>query len=178
MKYFHESELKSAKKSRNTYRAIYFLVLAVYLLVSVGCLLWYSTLPYKSPVITKIKFIHYPLTFAFIIFSFIYLFITYKRANKHYKLVFNMVNGLKEKSVANFLEVDQTLQDKDGVDMKALLFLQFNKRKGDYFERKVLVFADREIPVIPHNATVEFITQGNVLIEYEITEYPDQEENN
>ena len=89
-----------------------------------------------------------------------------------------MVNGLKEKSVANFLEVDQSLQDKDGVDMKALLFLQFNKRKGDYFERKVLVFADREIPVIPHNATVEFITQGNVLIEYEITEYPDQEENN
>ena len=59
--------------------------------------------------------------------------------------------------------------------MKALLFLQYNKRKGDYYERKVLVFADREIPEIPHNATVEFITQGNVLIEYNITEYPEEE---
>ena len=175
MKYFDNSELNTAKKQRNKYRLIYIIVAIIYAIISAGCVIWYSTLPYKSPTITAVKFVHYPVTFIFIAFSFVYLFITFKRANKHYKLVENMVNGLKEETTAVYLETDHQIQDKDGVDMKALIFLEWNKYKKEYFERKVMVFGDREIPVIPENATVKFITQGNVLIEYEIIDLPKED---
>lgn len=173
MKYFHESELHSAKKTRNKYRFIYVAVAVIYAVISVGCILWFTTLPYKSSTITTVKVIHYSVTGVFIAFSFVYLFITYKCANRYYKLVNNLATGLKEKSTAAFFEVDNTIQDKDGVDMKSLIFLEWNKFKQDYYERKVLVFADRPVPEIPQNAMVEFITQGNVLIEYDIVEYPE-----
>lgn len=170
MLYFRDEELNVAKKARNKFLFIYILVAIVYAVVCVGCFLWYTTLPYKSPTITAVKFVHYPVTFLFIIFSFIYLFIVYKGANRYYKLVYNLVSGLKEENVASFLEYSESIQHKDGVDMKSLVFLEKNKFKDEYFERKVLVFADRPFPEIPENAVVRFITQGNVLISYEIEE--------
>ena len=87
-----------------------------------------------------------------------------------------MATGLRETTVAGFFEVDNSIQDKDGVDMKALIFLEWNKYKEEYYERKVLIFADQPVPEIPETARVKFVTQGNVLIEYEIVEYPDEQE--
>ena len=52
----------------------------------------------------------------------------------------------------------------------------WNKYKEEYYERKVLIFADQPVPEIPETARVKFVTQGNVLIEYEIVEYPDEQE--
>jgi hypothetical protein len=79
-----------------------------------------------------------------------------------------MVNGIKEKGTGSFIEYSDKIQDKDGVDMKSLVFLEWNKYKKDYYERKVLVFADKPFPEIPKDAVVNFVTQSNVLISYEI----------
>ena len=58
--------------------------------------------------------------------------------------------------------------NKDGVDMKSLIFIEWNKYKNDYFERKVLVFYEKPFPEFAEKATVRYVTQGNVLISYEI----------
>ena len=79
-----------------------------------------------------------------------------------------MQTGLKETSTGNFLEYDEEIQDKDGVDFKSLVFIEWNKYKKDFFERKVLVFYEKPFPEIPEKANVRYITQGNVLISYEI----------
>lgn len=52
--------------------------------------------------------------------------------------------------------------------MKSLVFLEWNKYKKGYYERKVLVFYEKEFPEIPEGSGVRFITQGNVLVSYEI----------
>ena len=79
-----------------------------------------------------------------------------------------MAGGIKEKYTGNFLEYDETVQVKDGVDFKSLVFIEWNKYKNDFFERKVLVFNEKPFPEIPEKANVNYVTQGNVLIEYEI----------
>ena len=168
--YFNDQELNVAKKARNKFRFIYIAVVIFYAILTVGFMLWFKTLPYKSPTITKIKLIHYPITFVFVVFSFIYLFIVYKGARRYFKLVHNMVNGIREKSSGSFLEYSEKIQNKDGVDMKALVFIEWNKYKKDYFERKVLVFADKPFPEIPKDKVVNYVTQSNVLISYEIEE--------
>ena len=172
MEYFTESEFYSTKKQRRNMLIIYFVVLGVYLVLSVGIFLWYRTLPYASPKITTVKLIHYPLTFLMVAFSLLYFGIPYKRVNRYYRMTGNLMTGHRETSTGSFFEYDETLQDKDGVDFKSLVFLEWNKYKNDFFERKVLVFYEKDFPEIPEGANVRYVTQGNVLISYEILDLP------
>ncbi|MBP5467339.1 MAG: hypothetical protein J6Y43_07255 [Clostridia bacterium] len=171
--YYTDAELAAAKKQRKKTLIVYFIVFGVYLAATVAIFIYYGTLPYKgyadtASKISLIKGVHYSLTAVFVIFSFIYLGITFKRVNRYYKTCRNMSTGLRETSTGSFLEYDENIQDKDGVDFKALVFIEWNKYKKDFFERKVLVFYEKPFPEIPLEANVSYTTQGNVLISYEI----------
>ena len=166
--YFVEKDHLDAKAQRKKVLTVYYVILAVYLAISVALFLWYRTLPYKSPTIAGVKWIHYPLTVLMTLFTFIYMGIPFKRVNKYYKLTRNLITGLKETSTGSFFEYDETLQDKDGVDFKSIVFIEWNKYKNDFFERKVLVFDEKPFPVFEENQNVRYVTQGNVLISYEI----------
>ena len=78
------------------------------------------------------------------------------------------MTGIRETYTGSFFEYSETLQDKDGVDCKALVFLEWNKFKKGFFERKVLVFAEKEFPKFEENMNVRYVTQSNVLVSYEI----------
>ena len=171
--YYTDAELSSVKKQRKTTLIIYFIVLGVYLAASVASFIYYRTLPYSgyadtSHKISVMKAVHYTITAIFVVFSCIYLGIVFKRVNRYYKTCVHMSTGLRETSTGSFLEYDETMQDKDGVDFKSLVFIEWNKYKKDFFERKVLVFYEKPFPEIPIEANVSYVTQGNVLISYEI----------
>ncbi len=166
--FFNNSELNVANKQRKFTLMIYLLLLGVYLVISLGLFLWFRTLPYLSEDINKVKFIHYSITIVFVIFSFIYLGIKYKRINKYYKMMKNLVTGLKETSMGSFFEYDESLRSKDGVDFKSLVFIEWNKYRKDFYERHVLVLKEMEFPKFEESQNVKYVTQGNVLISYEI----------
>ena len=175
--YFTEQQFISAKKQRKIVIGWYIGVMLLYTILSVGIFLWYRTFPYLDPRINTAKLIHYSLTALIVIFSFIYLGIPFKRVNRFYRITYQMLTGIRETSTGSFFEYDETLQDKDGVDMKSLIFIEWNKYKNDFFERKVLVFDELDFPEIPENANVRYITQGNVLISYEILDIPTDQTN-
>ena len=168
--YFTEKDFNEAKALRKKVLGIYYGILGVFVLVTVGLFIYYITLPYKAPIISTLKLIQHILSGVFVIFSFVYLGIIFKRTNKYYKLTKNLVEGLKETSTASFFEYKDETTIKDGVDFKSLVFIEWNKYKKDYYERHVLVFKERPFPEIPEKAMVSFVTQGNVLIKYEILE--------
>ncbi|MBQ7349104.1 MAG: hypothetical protein IJW47_03825, partial [Clostridia bacterium] len=153
-----------------------FAVVGIFLLASVALILWYTTLPYNSPTIATVKWIHYPLTVLFVAFSFVYLGIPFKRVNRYYKLTLNLKTGIRETSTGSFFEYSNTIQDKDGVDFKALIFLEWNKYKNDFFERKVLVFDEEEFPEFTEGMNVRYVTQGNVLVSYQILDDKTEEQ--
>ncbi len=168
IEYFVESDFLKVKKQRKLVLMTFFIVLGVYLFLSVGMFLWYRALPYNSSRIALVKAIHYSLTAIMVIFGMLFLGIKYKRVNRFYKKCNHLLTAQKDTSTGNFLEYDESLQNKEGVDYKALIFIEWNKYKNDFFERKVLVFYEREFPEIPENANVRYTTQGNVLFSYEI----------
>ena len=143
--YFDESLFTDAQKQRKNVLIWYYVVIGVYAILSVGLFLWYRTLPYQSSMIATVKFIHYSLSAIFVVFTFLYMGIPYKRVNRFYRLTRNMCEGIKETSTGSFLEYDSSIQDKDGVDFKSLVFIEWNKYKNDFFERKVLVFYQEEV---------------------------------
>jgi len=168
VEYFKEQELIDAKTQKNKTFAVYLVVLAIYLVFSVIMYVWYFGCSYQSSVIKKIKFYEFTVNALFVVFSFIYLGIKQKRVRRYYKLLYNMSTGIKETSTGSFFEYDESLQDKDGVDMKSLVFIEWNKYKNDFFERKVLVLYEKPFPKLKEKDNVKYITQGNVLISYEV----------
>lgn len=174
MEYFTNEDYLQSAKQRKKHLAIYLTVLAMYLVIS-GCVLFfYMNLPYGSGLNAWVRVIEYVLTFFMVVFSFVYLGIVYKRVNDYYKICKKMLNGLKEKSEGVLIELEENVQVKDGVDMKSMIFLTYNQSKKGYFERKVLVFYEKTFPKIDLDDRVEFITQGNVLISYEILQKADK----
>ncbi len=165
-----------AKKQKDKTLWFYLIVASLFLIVSVGLFLWYTTMPYQSSQILIVKIIHYALTGLFAIFSFIFFAIKFKRIKNYYKSVKLMKEGIREKSEGSFFEYSDEVEEKDGVDFKALIFIEWNKYKKDYFERKVLVYNELAFPQIPQDAYVEYVTVGNVLVEYEILEEQSDEE--
>lgn len=176
IKYFDQEEIVKTRKQKRNLMTVFFCVLAAYIATVIIFIIETYNLPFgKSPALYKL--IEYSVTALFVIFCFIFLGIPFRRLNRYYKLVVNLETGIKEENTAAFLDYDDAIHDKDGVDCKALTFLEWNKYKKDYFERKVLVFYEKDFPDIPAGAEVRFITQGNFLIEYEITDSGSGEKN-
>ncbi len=176
MEYFSEKEFENAKKQRKNTLLIYFIFLGVFVLGTAGLFVWYRLLEYQSPQILTVKIIQHCFSGVFIIFSFIYLGIRYKRVNRYYKIVKYVATGIKEYSEASFFEYSNNIQDKDGVDFKSLIFLEWNKYKKEYFERKVLVFSEKPFPEFKEGDYVKFVTQSNILVSYDILEYAEESE--
>ncbi len=168
MVYFENFTVDKMKKKKNKYLAIFYSALAIYVVLSVVFFVWYLQLPYASPTINLVKTLHHVLTGVFTAGAFFYLMLPYKRVKNYYKVSVNLAKGIKETTTASFLRYDENLHEKDGVDFKALVFSEYNKYKKDFYERKVLVFYDKEFPKFEKGQNVTFITQGNVLISYEI----------
>ncbi len=170
---FKQELFEQAKKQRKLVLIIYFMILGVYLVGSIGMLGWYLSLEYKSSEITIVKVIEYVATGIMVIFSFIYLKICYGRINKYYKQCKYMIGGIREQAEGYFFEYDDKLVTKDGVDMKTIVLLQWNKFKSNYFERKVLIFYNLEFPKFNPNQKIKVITVGNVLHSYEVLDEGD-----
>ena len=170
VEFFKKEEFYKAKSQRNKVLIGYFVALALYVMGSVGVLIWYLTLPYLSSTITTVKIVQYSVTVVFVIFSFIYLGIPFKKVNRYYQVLRNMIAGLKETSTGSFFEYDESISTKDGVEFKSLVFLEWNKYKNDFFERHVLIYVEKEFPKFEKNSNVRYVTQNNILCSYEILE--------
>lgn len=176
IQYYKNDFYLEAKKQRNKTIIGYFIMLGMYLLLTVGIFLWYGTLIYEDDRITTVKIIQHILTAIFIIISVAYLGIKYKRVNKYYQKCIDVHTGLTETSFGNFIEFNESIESKDGVDFKSLVFLELNKNKNNFFERKVLVFYEKPFPDLVEGQNVKYTTQGNVLKYYEIIEEVEGEE--
>lgn len=167
IEFFKEEQLSMAKAQRKKVLLKYLLTLGVYLIYATCMMLWYWTLPYMHPQIKVIKWILYSTSVLYMIFSYVYLSIAYGRVHRYYKLCDKVLYDRKETYVGEFLRYDESMDQKDGVDCKSLIFKEWNKYKKVYFERKVLVPYEMDFPQIEQNATIRYVVQGNVLVRYE-----------
>ncbi len=174
--YASKNDYYQAKAQRKKTLTIFFIMIGVYILASAIILTIYLLQPYNSPKLQTLEIIEYVLT-AVAVFVFLMFFhIPYKRVNKYFLFCKILVVGLKERSEVNFLEFDDKLREKEGVDCKSLVCLEWNKYKDEYFERRILVFYEKEFPPIPAGARLSVVTTSNFLVEYEIIELPNENE--
>ena len=162
-----EEDFENAFKQKKKLLTIYIIVFCVYLLFSVGMLIWYCTLPYKSSTISLVKLIEFCVTAVFVVFSFIYLTIKFGRSRKYCKMLTGIKVGETVSSIGSFDRYYHNVEVKDGCDFRYMIFKQWNTKKQEFFDRKVLVDAEKEFPKFTEGENVKYFTHANILVGYE-----------
>lgn len=165
---YREQDFIQCKKQRKNTLIFFYSITGVYAAAVIALFVYYLFLPYQSSEITVLQWITYALTALYVIFAFVFLGIRFKRVNRYYHMFKDVDLGLKEEWEGRFLRFSETIEVKDGVDFKSLIFSEWSDKKQEYFERKVLFDAEKEFPPIKEGERVRYVTQANIMLSYEI----------
>ena len=169
--YYTDAEMYSAKKQKKKTLIIYFIVLGVYIAASLAFLTYFWTLPYSgyrdtAHKISLIKWGHYSLTAIFVIFSFIYLGIPFKRARYYFRMLDDIKTGQKQKSESTFLQNDMSVTEVGNVDFHTMVVLEWSDKTQEYMRRNVLVDKEKPMPKLKNGDIIVYTTHANVLLSY------------
>ena len=169
---FNDSDLLSAYSQKRKIFWFYMLVLAVFAALCITCLVVFMNMPYKAPAQAIPKWIVYVASVLFVIFSFPYLGIKYLRIRKYYKLIAYLSVGLKQVNESKFLRYED-YETKDGVDLYILIFSEWNAKKSEYMDRKIMFDKEKLLPEFQGGDIVRYLSQGNLMVAYEVIGHDD-----
>ncbi|MGN1234648.1 MAG: hypothetical protein ACI4U2_01540 [Christensenellaceae bacterium] len=171
---YSDADYLAALEQKRKYFTLYMSVLAAYLVVCGVMLALFMAEPYKGSLQPLYQAIIYILTFAFVAFSFPFLGIKYRRIRKYCELQRLFSDGIKVRAQGEFFGFFEGTQ-KDGVDVDLCIIRNWNERKHVYDERQFYIDREKPIPPFEEGDEVLLITEGNVLIEYEIIKKGEEE---
>ncbi|MBO5285437.1 MAG: hypothetical protein J6B16_00915 [Clostridia bacterium] len=166
--FFTQQEFDSVKKQRLSAIIMIVLVLTVYFALFITTIISYLRLPYQDAKGNLYKAMLYVVTVVVIVYLYIFIGIRYKRVNKYYKMLCGVFNGTCVKDTGKFISFSDTLETKDGVDVKHMIFSVYIPRRANWYERVIYIPYERDFPPFIEGQDVIFTSQSNILISYEI----------
>lgn len=166
-KLYTGQEYQKEFKTKKTMLIVWLVMLGVYLGLSLFILFVFIDMPYGTRwepfIISNIA-----LSTLFWGFTLFFHSTKYFRLKRYVKMLGFLQSGIKESYIGQFLRFDDDIEVKEGVEFYKMITKEWNEKKQEYFERKVLI--DREIdkPQIPEGSRVKYVTQGNILIKYAV----------
>ncbi len=169
VKLYSDEDLWAAHRQRSRILGVFLGVLTVYLAIFVGFLVYYISLPYADPNAKWVQWVLSIVSVLFIFFSFPFMGIKFKRSNAYYKMLRFISVGLKESSIAPFAGLEDWTT-KDGVDVNVACFTVRGAKRGEDMIRHIYVDGEKDYPPFYEGDVVKFVSQGNLLLSYEIIE--------
>ncbi len=171
---YSDDDLYNAYMQRRKLLAGFFIATGLWLAVLIGFIVYYTFLPYGDPNATWVKAVTSIWTALYLIFLFPYMGISFKRCNAYCKMLKFISRGIKEYNVAPFEGIEDWTTH-DGVDVNVACFSVPNVKRDGMMTRQVYVDGEKYFPPFEEGKRVRFVTQGNLLIEYEIEENNNEE---
>ncbi len=172
-KLYSDIDLWDAMQQRRRILGGFFGVSGVFFAAFLALVIYYISLPYAHPAGTWIIVATAVLTGVYLAFAFPFMGIKFKRCNAYCKMLRFISVGLKEYAVLPFYEIDDWTTH-DGVDVNVAVFLVGNIKKDDVLRRQIFVDGEKEYPPFKEGDMVRFVSQGNLMIEYEIVRGEEQ----
>lgn len=170
---FQDQDLIAAFSQKRRLFWIYIAVAAVFAALLIGCIVWFVSLPYEDDLAYLPQLILCVGACLFIIFSYVYLGIKFQRSRKYYKMISSLSIGIKHVNNSYFLRYDEP-ELKDSVDYYVLTMCEWSKKKSEYLDRKIYCDKEKPLPVFQAGDKVRYLTHGNIMIAYEITEHDEE----
>lgn len=164
---FNDDDLISAyKQQRNILRGFLGVTL-FFVVICVACLVYFMSLPYEDPLQPVPQVIVSVVSCVYVVFAYVFMGIKFHRARRYYKLISYVSVGMKQVNNSIFLRYEEP-ELRDGVDFYVLIFSEWSKKKSEYMDRKIYCDKEKPLPKFQKGDEVCYLTQGNVIIEYEI----------
>lgn len=170
---FQDQDLIAAFSQKRRLFWIYIAVAAVFAALLIGCIVWFVSLPYEDDLAYLPQLIFCVGACLFIIFSYVYLGIKFQRSRKYYKMISSLSIGIKHVNNSYFLRYDEP-ELKDSVDYYVLTMCEWSKKKSEYLDRKIYCDKEKPLPAFQAGDKVRYLTHGNIMIAYEITEHDEE----
>ncbi len=170
---FQDQDLIAAFSQKRRLFWIYIAVAAVFAALLIGCIVWFVSLPYEDDLAYLPQLILCVGACLFIIFSYVYLGIKFQRSRKYYKMISSLSIGIKHVNNSYFLRYDEP-ELKDSVDYYVLTMCEWSKKKSEYLDRKIYCDKEKPLPAFQAGDKVRYLTHGNIMIAYEITEHDEE----
>ncbi len=164
---YEDKDLYAAVRQQRRILGVYFAVIALFLVGLAALLAVYLLLPYGSSDGTWVIVATSVWTAMFIAFSFPYMGISYKRCHAYVKMLRFITLGLKESMTAPFAGIEDWTTH-DGVDVNVATFNVPNRKREEEMVRQIFVDGEKDFPPFEVGGSVRTVTQGNLLVEYEI----------
>ena len=166
---YSDDDLYEAVMQKRRILAVFYGVSAVCLAAFIALLVYYVLLPYEDPNkgwSTALACIDAALYIAFL---FPYMGICFKRSRAYCKMLRFLSVGLKECSVLPFVGIEDWTT-RDGVDVNVATFSVKNIKRDEEMLRQIYVDGEKDFPPFEAGKYAKLITQGNLLVEYELTD--------
>ncbi len=164
---FNDGDLLAAYKQQRTILRVFLAVTFLFAALCIGLLIYYISLPFEDPNQIIPQIIVCAASCVYIIFSYVFMGIKYHRARRYYKLISFFSVGMKQVNKSIFLRYEQP-ELRAGVDFYVLTFSEWNKKKSEYMDRKIYCDKEKPLPAFEKGDIVQYLTQGNVIIEYAV----------
>ena len=164
---YRDADLWDAYAQRRRLFLGLYLATALYLAGFVALLVYFVMLPYADPNGTWATALACVLTALYIVFLFPYVGICLRRSCAYYKMLRFVSVGLKEYMTAPFAGVEDWTTV-DGVDVNVATFRVHNHKRDEDMIRQIYVDGEKEFPPFEEGQSVRVVSQGNLLISYEI----------
>ena len=164
---FEDKDLIASFKQQRAIFRVFWAITFLFVVLCVVSVIYYRSLPFEDPKQIYPKIFLCVISCIYVIFSYIFLGIKYHRARKYYKLIAYLSVGVKQVNRSVFLRFDEP-ELKDGIDFYVLIMSEWNKKKSEYMDRKIYCDKEKPLPEFTKGDEVRYLTQGNVILEYEI----------
>ena len=165
--YSKEDYVIADKQKKNLVR-IFFITLAVLLVVNIAVFVVYTQQEYQTPLKTPLLLVNILSCSIYFIVAYFFYAIKYKRVASYVKMLSDMQTGIRVEGVNTYVRTDSSITVKDGVEFVSLIVLDWSEKKQEFFERAILWNLEKNIPDFKKGDVIKHITHANIMFAYEL----------
>ena len=167
---YSDADYLAAYQQKRRIFYAFLLITLVYLGFVLGWVFYHTTLPYADPRQALPRVIVYVASAIYVVLIFPFLAIKYSRCRRYYKMLGYVCEGLKMEELNYFYCFREKTLQKDNIDVVGCVFETWSRKKQEWLEREAYFDPEKPLPEIENGDLVEYITQSNFIIQYNIVE--------
>ena len=167
---YSDADYLAAYQQKRRIFYAFLLITLVYLGFVLGWVFYHTTLPYADPRQALPRVIVYVASAIYVVLIFPFLAIKYSRCRRYYKMLGYVCEGLKMEELNYFYCFREKTLQKDNIDVVGCVFETWSRKKQEWLEREAYFDVEKPLPEIENGDLVEYITQSNFIIQYNIVE--------
>ena len=167
---YNDADYLSAYQQKRRIFYVFALITLVYLGFALGCVFYHMTLPYADAGQALPRVLVYVVSGIYMAFIFPFMAIKYSRSRRYYKMLGYVSEGLKMEELNYFYCFREKTLQKDNIDVVGCVFETWSRKKQEWLEREAYFDPEKPLPEIESGDLVEYVTQSNFIIQYNIVE--------